>query len=80
MQYALLPWPYLNNRYEISIRPMLLKELSRLLERSGLDARAAEGKFGGLDFLCFESEPLTPRQLQLLSTHSHLRLLFEVRP
>ena len=80
MQYALLPWPYLNSRYEISIRPMLLKELSRLLERAGLDARAAEGQFGGLDFLCFESEPLTPRQLQLLSSHSHLRLLFEVRP
>ena len=80
MQYALLPWPYLNSRYEVSIRPMLLKELSRLLERAGLDARAAEGQFGGLDFLCFESEPLTPRQLQLLSSHSHLRLLFEVRP
>lgn len=80
MQYALLPWPYLNSRYELSIRPMLTKELSRLLERAGLDAKVAEGKFGGLDFLCFESEPLTPRALELLSSHSHLRLLFEVRP
>lgn len=80
MQYALLPWPYLNSRYDLSIRPMLMKELTRLLERAGLGARAAEGKFGGLDFLCFESEPLTPRALQLLSSHSHIRLLFEVRP
>lgn len=80
MQYALLPWPYLNSRYDTSIRPMLIKELSRLIERAGADASVAEGKFGGLDFLCFNSEPLTDRALQILSSHSHLRLLFEVRP
>jgi len=80
MQYALILWPYLNSRYEQSIRPMLTKELTRLIERAGLDAQVSEGKFGGLGFLRIESEPLTPRALQLLSSHSHLRLLFEVRP
>ena len=80
MQYALLPWPYLNSRYNTSIRPVLMKELSLLLTRAGLDAAVAEGKFGGLDFLTFESEPLSARAQALLATHSHLRLLFQVLP
>jgi len=79
MQYALLPWPYLNSRYDTSIRPVLMKELSRLVERAGIDAPVTEAKFGGLDFLCFESEMLTSRALAYLSSHSHMRLLFEVR-
>ena len=29
MQYALLPWPYLNSRYDASIRPVLMMELSK---------------------------------------------------
>ena len=80
MQYALLPWPYLNSRYDTSIRPMLIFELSRLLMRAGVDANVTEGKFGGLDFLCFTAEPLTDRALSILSSHSHLRLLSEARP
>jgi hypothetical protein len=39
-----------------------------------------EENFGGLDFLRFEASPLADRALEILSTHSHLRLLFEVRP
>jgi hypothetical protein len=54
--------------------------LSRLLECAGVDADVTEGKFGGLDFLTFTAEPLTERALMVLSSHSHLRLLFEVRP
>ena len=80
MQYALLLWPYLNSRYELAIRPMLARELSRILEYAGVEPRVIERKFGGLDFLCFDSEPLTERALKALKTHSHLRLLFEVRP
>ncbi len=80
MQYALLPWPYLNSRYDTSIRPMLMRELSRLLERAGTEALVTQNQFGGLDFLCFEAGPLSPAALAILSTHSHLRLLFEVRP
>ncbi len=80
MQYALMPWPYLNSRYDASIRPMLMKELSRLMECAGMGSDVGEASFGGLNFLCFESEPLSPRALQILSSHSHLRLLFEVRP
>jgi SAM-dependent methyltransferase len=80
MQYALLPWPYLNSRYDASIRPMLKKELARLAERAGMRADVGETRFGGLSFLSFEAEPPSPRALEMLSTHSHLRLLFEVRP
>lgn len=80
MQYALLPWPYLNSRYDTSIRPMLIYELSRLCVCAGLDTTITEQQFGGLDFLCFTAEPLTDRALSILSGHSHLRLLFEARP
>lgn len=78
MQYALIPWPYLNSRYDASVRPMLMKELARLLERAGVDARTYEARFAGQDFLCFESDLLPERALELLGTHSHLRLLFKV--
>ena len=80
MQYALLPWPYLNSRYDTSIRSMLIFELSRLLTRAGADANITQKQFGGLDFLCFTAEPLTDRALSILSSHSHLRLLSEARP
>lgn len=80
MQYALLLWPYLNSRYELAVRPMLTRELSRLLEYAGAEPRVTWRNIGGLDFPTFDAAPLTERALDVLRTHSHLRLLLEVRP
>lgn len=77
MQYALILWPYLNSRYDASIRPMLKKELARLLERAGVVTDVYEEKRAGQDFLCFTSEALTQRARDMLAGHSHLKVLFE---
>lgn len=80
MQYGILLVPHANSRYQQAEKPLALAELEILLSCAGIEAECAYRSAGGVEWLCFESAPLSASAQQILSNHSLLYFLAEVQP
>jgi Predicted DNA modification methylase len=79
MKYGILLWPHANSRYQEAVEPLALAELRLLLSATGIQAEVNTQTVCGASLLCFESEPLTPRQCALIERHSMMYLLCVVQ-
>ena len=80
MQYTLLLWPHANARYQAEMRRLALGELDLMLKKTAPQARAVIDEDAGMPSLRIEApEPLSPRALDAIGSHSLLYGLFERR-
>ena len=75
MTYGMLLWPHANSRYQQAVRPLALGEIRLLLQSAGIDAQPEWTRYFGTDWLRFDCEGLTDRQLALICRHSAMYLL-----
>lgn len=80
MIYSMLLWPHANARYYQAIKPLAAAELELLLRAAGIGSECRYASIGGVDFLCFDAEALTERQVKILSGHSQIYFLSQFTP
>lgn len=78
MTYAMLLWPHANSRYQEAVRPLALGELRLLLGAAGLAGTPQYRSIAEADWLTFEADALSPRQLALISRHSSAYFLARI--
>lgn len=79
MTYGMLLMPHANARYEQAARPLAQAELELLLGTCAQDGQTFFDNNGPAGFLCFRAEGLTPRMQEILSLHSMLYFVAEMR-
>lgn len=79
MDYTILIRPHRNQRYQEGVVRLSRAELINQLRRLGEEGTVEAGRRAGGDFLDFACRPLGGEEVALLSSHSHLQMLFERR-
>lgn len=79
MNYTILIRPHRNRRYQEGVVRLSRAELINLLRRLGAEGTVEVRRCAGGDFLDFACGPLGEEDVALLSSHSHLQMLFERR-
>ena len=79
MDYTILIRPHRNQRYQEGVVRLSRAELINQLRRLGEEGTVEAGRRVGGDFLDFACRPLGGEEVALLSSHSHLQMLFERR-
>ncbi|MDL2206290.1 hypothetical protein LJC33_05200, partial [Eubacteriales bacterium OttesenSCG-928-N13] len=76
MQYGILLWPHMNNRYQDAIKPLGLSELSLVL--GDADVAPRHESIAGVDAICFESALSPDEIIPKLADLAHLYLLLQM--
>ncbi|MBE5766042.1 MAG: hypothetical protein E7335_02530 [Clostridiales bacterium] len=79
MKYGILPVRHSNARYQAELSTLAEKELLLLLKAGGLTPNAQWMTISGVELITFEADALTAEQADILSDHSLLYWLFEIR-
>jgi SAM-dependent methyltransferase len=79
MTYGMLLTPHANARYEQAARPLAQAELTLLLGACGLDGETFFHAINGVEFLCFRADGLSVEAAKILSEHSLLYFLAEMK-
>ena len=76
MKYAFLLYPHANVRYRQSLLMLARQELSMTLEALGRGAQVSACEMGGAQFLTFDAEKLTERDVRMLSQLACVYVMF----
>ncbi len=74
MTYALLLWPQSNQRYEEGLIEPVVAELQTILSATGVAAQTEVAEISGAKAVLLETDALTDRQINEITTHSHTYL------
>ncbi len=74
MTYALLLWPQANQRYEDGLIEPVVAELQTILSATGVVAQTEVVEISGAKTVLLETDILTDRQINVITTHSQTYL------
>ena len=77
MKYTFLLYPHQNVRYRQSLVKLAEQELLMTLSALGYDCDVKVGEMGGAACLEFEAQPLSERDMRMMSTLANVFVMFE---